>query len=325
MVRASKQKSKWIEFKSGKSVDEVLLNTVPTWLRFVIMVCWFVAVLYVVPNLCRAYLPKELLEFLRTRSFVKPSDSYLLFVGFLSFAFLTNKTNLLFATANLRLWKLNVVVLDDLERTSLSMNNIFHVVKEFERIRAKHVVVSIGYSNLTEKLLIMDFAYKSGAYVEEIPNSGKVNVGIVKKYEDAFPFNPDPAPQFLSLFTPRETIEMVERSRKLFQRESPSNVKKAVFIYITLHELFKKLGYGPAELSNITLTNPQSQFAIGQTSTTRGFNIPNEHRDILNSFVSVLDFHFKTDTSLGTAIRPLNSASAVSFSQLEYLGKTFIP
>lgn len=319
---SSKKKFEWIEFKSAQTVDEVLLKCIHPVRRMTITVFWFVLLLYVIPAVFKFTVPTEVISFLKDKSFIKPDQAYLLFSGFLSFAFLTNKTNLLFKSAYLRVCKPNILVLDDLERSSLSINNIFHVIKIFETVRTKHIIANIGYTDMAEKIATMDFAYKCGAQVEEVPNSSLVNVGIAKKHVSEFPFKDAQEHLFLMLFTPREVLEILEKSKKIFSINASMKAKQIVIFYILLHELFRKLGYGPETLSHISLVSSSSRFTIESTSS-RDHQIPISYQKIFSSFVSGLDFQFTAGEGFSRNMQNLRLPN-IGFSELESFGDTFI-
>ncbi len=278
-----------ITFSAAHSIEEALLKSISPLFRMVLAITLFCIFFIAMPVLLRFIIPASVLSFIVKHALFKPGELYLALGGFLTVAVLLNKLNLLFKCA----WFLHarkIVVLDDLERSSLSLPEIFHVVRQFEKTRVKHVIANIGFSSSDQKFEILEFAYKVGASIEELPISEKVNICLAKKLDDNFPFREDPPPLFLSMFSPRELFEIIERGKKRSVPFKDIKASKGVFLHMMLHALFEKLEYRAEELNNLSLSDPNSgRIRFAEHNHSKGFQIPQIHKIVLDSFSTSIE------------------------------------
>lgn len=284
----NKVKASYIEFKAAKTIDEALLKTISTGRRLWLTSIWLVFGLGIFPIWLSALirqLPDSITLIFKEFWFLKPDQTYLIAISFLSFALLTNRFSLLFKWTQkntLPFIKPKVIILDDLDRTSLSTNEIFHLINNYREAVTSKLIVSIGYADSKDKFAILDISYKLGSKVEELPISREINMYIARSIEPLFPFHENSSSEWIRLFTPREIFELVESSKKEYNASDSDNKKKIICFSVFLNALFRKLRFDENDLSNTSLSDSQNQFDIRPSKSDLPFS--DERKYILNSF-----------------------------------------
>lgn len=184
-----------------------------------------------------------------------PQMGALPFMLFLIYFFVKNWGNLIYilheVLDNLFSHRLTISILEDLERSSLNLNDQWAFLANLWQHKRTYII-PLGYSSDDKegKFKMMEYAMKLDGEIIEIYLDEKVNYEILKKLDPDIPFQLDKEDKeyegWLSLFTPREMLMIEEQAR--LRAVSPHLNKQTKYIHICLEFLCKKLGIPEEEI-----------------------------------------------------------------------------
>lgn len=195
--------------------------------------------------------------------FIPPSGTFP-FLLTITYLFTKNAPSLLYTfhetMDNLLTRKKRIILLEDLERSSLSKNDQWALLANLWNYKRTYLV-PLGYppNKMQERLKMLEYAMKIEGVVIEIPANGRINEKFMKRIDSHFPFQvneqiEEGGAEWLSLFTLREMQliheQVLLRSAKhsLFSSCATFD-RQMVYIEICLELLSEKIGCGKEEIS----------------------------------------------------------------------------
>lgn len=208
----------------------------------------------------------------------------------LGYFFAKNVANIIYVfyntVNNLVTQREKLIIIEDLERSSLSTNDQWALVSNLWQNKRRYLI-SIGYPSdqKQEKLKIFEYIMKLKGTIIEINIPNEMKLEIAKGEFPELPFRSLPQklkgkPNWLSLFTPQELLIVGEEvSLKAF--ESPDLAKQLTYVVFCLDWLTRKLELKKEEI-----------FFDWQTREIRSLcyeDLPQEKRYYLESFIETID------------------------------------
>lgn len=291
----NRKKASLVKFNPGKSYEQVLLNSIPLFTRLII------SLVYLFLGSVFWYFISGYLQKIESETKFPITEFLLITLSFLSYVLLIDRTDSI-SLAYFRFLKyfkrVEAIFLDDLDRTSLDINNIFQIVMCIKKSGIKSVVVNLGYSDDVEKFRYLDFGFKLNGKLEELPNSPLVNVSLLGALLKGNPFMGSKNPEFLRLFTPRQIIEIAETVKKMNYNEK--ELEMLVCLHIFIHRVFNQLNYGQPEIDNLAFSDSNGRFAIKYADRNK-FTPSREHQKLLDSIPGSLAFEIDYNSELSAA------------------------
>jgi hypothetical protein len=306
---------KEINFAGAHAVDGALIDSTSFIRKLSIVALWIAVFIFLIPMELLEYFPN--LD--SNSNFINPSSAYLLILGFISFAFFANKTNTFFRFANL-LPNANLIILDDLERSTLSTNEAFCIVREYSKLWRRQIIANLGYVEEKDRLAILDFAFKQGAYIEELPCIHTTNLEIAKALIPTFPFTDSPTPSFLSLFAPREILAILDMAAKSFPDSCSEKGKLAILIHMFFHATCKKVNVTKAQLANGGLHHSNKISFKVNAGASESLRLNGFQRKHLDSFAYSMTVNMRNNANSSGNVESLKD-EALPASQIALIGE----